>query len=110
MHLERRFSDLELEQIVEEATIYMCACPGQVAVEVRSLRELYRYQNRCEIEPGNDVAVHRTIAEATRRAHALMEECMERVLEIEGWDRTTLKMPEGLRRKRSELIERDDGI
>lgn len=107
MHLPKRFSDQELEQIVEEATIYMCACPGQVAVQLRALRELHRYQGNCEIEPGNDVAVHRAIAEATMRAHALMEDCMERVLAIEGWDRATLKMPEGLRRKRNEMIERD---
>lgn len=107
MHLPKRFSDQELEQIVEEATIYMCACPGQVAVQLRALRELHRYQGSCEIEPGNDQDVHRTIAEATMRAHALMEDCMERVLAIEGWDRTTLKMPEGLRRKRNEMIERD---
>jgi len=110
MHLQKRFSDQELEQIVEEATIYMCACPGQVAVQLRALRELHRYQGNCEIEPGNDVEVHRTIAEATRRAHALMEECMERVLAIEGWDRSTLKMPEGLRRKRAEMIDRDEGM
>lgn len=107
MHLPKRFSDQELEQIVEEATIYMCACPGQVAVQLRALRELHRYQSKCEIEPGNDQEVHRTIGEATMRAHALMEDCMEQVLAIEGWDRSTLKMPEGLRRKRSEMIDRD---
>ncbi|MDZ4160527.1 MAG: hypothetical protein U1D28_01405 [Burkholderiales bacterium] len=73
MHLQKRFSDQELEQIVEEATIYMCACPGQVAVQLRSLRELHRYQSKCEIEPGNDREVHRTIGEATMRAHVLME-------------------------------------
>jgi len=108
MRLPKRFSDQELEQIVEEATIYMCACPGQVAVQLRALRELHRYQGNCEIEPSNDIEVHRTIAEAAVRAHALMEDCMERVLAIEGWDRSTLKMPEGLRRKRNEMIERDD--
>lgn len=108
MHLQKRFSDQEIEQIVEEATIYMCACPGQVAVQLRSLRELFNYQNDCEVDPGNDPVVHQEIAEATERAHAIMEACMERVLTIEGWDRTTLKMPEGLRRKRDELIQRDD--
>jgi hypothetical protein len=108
MNLQKRFSDQELEQIVEEATIYMCACPGQVAVQLRSLRELFRYQSQCELSPGNDPAVHREIAEASARAHALMEECMDRVLAIEAWDRTTLKMPEGLRRKRAELIDRDE--
>ncbi len=33
---------------------------------------------------------------------------MVNILAIEGWDRTTLKMPEGLRRRRDELIARDD--
>lgn len=107
MILRQRFSDLELEQIIEEAAIYMCACPGQVAVELRNLRSLYRYQYECEQDPANDHAVHRAIAEATLRAHALMEDCMDKVLEIEGWDRETLRMPEGMRRRRAELIERD---
>lgn len=108
MELQSRFTDLQLEQIVEEATIYMCSCPGQVAVQLRSLRELYRYQKNCQVDPGNDPRVHRTIAEATLRAHALMEDCMDQVLSIEGWDRTTLQMPAGLRRKQAELIERDE--
>lgn len=40
MTLEQRFSDLQLEEIIEEAAIYMCACPGQVAAELRNLRSL----------------------------------------------------------------------
>lgn len=108
MQLQRRFSDQQLEQIIEEATIYMCACPGQVAVQLRSLRELFRYQGNCEIEPDNDLAVHQAIAAATVDAYALMEDCLERILELEGWDRTMLQMPEGLRRKRAEMLDRDD--
>jgi hypothetical protein len=107
MGLPKRFSDQELEQIVEEATIYMCACPGQVAAQLRSLRELHRYQMCCATEPENDGSVHRSIAEATESSHAIMEACLEQVLALEGWDRQTLKMPEGLRRKRAELLERD---
>lgn len=107
MSMEKRFSDLELQQIIEEATIYMCACPAQVVVQIRGLRELYRYQNSCEIDPGNDPAVHQAIADATVRAHAMMEACLEQILTMEAWDRTTLTMPEGLRRKRAEALERD---
>ncbi len=110
MNLDKRFSDQELERIVDEAAIYMCACPGQVAVQLRALRELFRYQYRCELEPGQEAEVHRTIAEATRRAHEVMETCLENVLRMEGWDRVTLSMPEGLRRKRSALIERGEGV
>jgi hypothetical protein len=108
MILPQRFSDRQLEDIIEEAAIYMCACPGQVAVQLRSLRSLFRYQHECEQEPANDQMVHRAIAEATVQAHAVMEGCLETVLEIEGWDRVTLKMPEGMRRRRAELLARDD--
>ncbi|MGE5471867.1 MAG: hypothetical protein ACM3X0_13805 [Bacteroidota bacterium] len=107
MILERRFSDEQLEQVIEEATIYMCACPAQLAVQLRSLRDLFRYQQDCELEPGNDGTVHRAIATTTMRAYALMEDCLDQVLILEGWNRAALKMPEGLRRKRSEMLEKD---
>jgi hypothetical protein len=48
MILQKQFTDQELSQIIEEGAIYMCACPAQVAVQLRSLRELHRYQNTCE--------------------------------------------------------------
>lgn len=104
---EKRFSDEELERIIDEAGIYMCACPAQVAVQLRSLRALYLYQSRCEQDPGNDQAVHQAIAAATAVAHAAMEDCMDKVLTLEGWDRTTLKMPEGLRRKQMDSLNGD---
>ncbi|MDP3637472.1 MAG: hypothetical protein U0989_18820 [Azonexus sp.] len=106
--MEMRYTSQQLEKIVDEATIYMCACPAQVAVQLRYLRELYRYQTRCQLDPGNDQAVHQTIAAATLEAHALMENCMEKVLTMEGWDPITLKMPEGLRRKRDDFLDRDE--
>lgn len=105
MDLQKTFADSELEKIVEEAAIYMCACPGQVAAEIRGLRNLIRYQRAC-IEDGKSLGtVHRTIETSAREAHALMESCLERVLEIEGWDRETLRMPAGLRRMRNELLK-----
>lgn len=107
MVLPKRFSDQELERIVDEATIYMCACPGQVAVQLRGLRELHRYQLRCVETPGEDSGVHGIIAESAARAHALMEDCLEEVLVVEGWDRATLKMPEGLRRRRDQELDDD---
>lgn len=108
MILQKNFSDQELAQIIEEGGIYMCACPAQVAVQLRSLRELFRYQTDCGIEPGNDQAVHQAIGMAAFEAHALMEVCLERILALEGWDRATLRMPEGLRRKRDSLVNDDD--
>ena len=102
--LQQKFQDGELETIVEEAAIYMCACPGQVATEIRGLRSLIRYQRDCIHGGKTPETVHQTIEASAREAHALMEACLERVLEIEGWDRKTLKMPAGLRKLRDELL------
>lgn len=104
MELQHRFSDAELARIVEEATLYMCACPGQVAAEIHRLRELFRYQQRCEIGQPANTAVHQAIALAAAQAHLEMENCLDQVLTLEGWDRQTLKMPEGLRLQRQQLI------
>lgn len=103
-----RFTDTDLERIVEEATIYMCACPGQVAVAIRQLRGLHRYQLACLKESDAQSEVHLTIAESTARAHAELEDCLDRVLELEGWDRSTMRMPAGLRQRRQNLLESDD--
>lgn len=91
------FTAEELEKIIEAGMIYMCACPAQVAENVRKLRELRRYQLSCLEDPENCSIVHQTIADDTVVAHAQMQDCLEKVLIIEEWDRTTLEMPEGLR-------------
>lgn len=105
MDLQHRFNDEELQRIVEEAAIYMCACPGQVANQVRQLRQVVRYQRDCLSEGKTLSLVHHTIEASSLEAHAVMEDCLDRVLEIEGWDRATLQMPDGLRKIRDELIE-----
>ena len=108
MTYSERFSNADLERIVEEATIYMCACPEQVAVAIRQLRGLHRYQLACLRETDAQSEVHLAIAESTARAHAELEDCLDRVLVLEGWDRATLRMPEGLRRRRQDLLEDGD--
>lgn len=37
-----------------------------------------------------------------------MEDCLDKVLDLEGGDRATLKMPEGMRQKRADLLEGDN--
>lgn len=99
-----RFSNEQLEHVIEQGMIYMCACPAQVAQSIRQLRELYDYQQSCRVVEGNDNRVHEAIAAATLVAHALMEDCMEQVLAIEQWDRTTLDMPAHLRQRQMREI------
>jgi hypothetical protein len=107
MDYTERFTDAELEHIIEEGLIYMCACPAQVADAIRKIRELYRYQLHCLQDPSNDSIVHQTIAETAIQTHAQFQDCMDKILELEKWDRATLKMPEHLRRKQAKEILSD---
>ena len=102
--LTKRFTDVELAQIREEAAIYMCACPAQVAEALSHLRQLYDYQRNCMQGGSLMLGVHDRIVLATELAHREMEECLDDVLNMEQWDRTTLTMPAGLRKKRDDLI------
>lgn len=107
MDLQTRFDDRQLERIIDEASIYMCACPAQVASEIRHLRELIRYQRECMRQETGPGLVHQTIEAHALKAHVVMEDCLDRILDIEGWDRITLKMPAGLRALRDDLLDRE---
>lgn len=102
-----RYNDLQLEQILEEAMIYMCACPAQVAEQLLLLRKLFAYQNSC-ISKGSLMAdVHRRISQATRIAHTELEQCLSDVMLMEGWDLQTLTMPLSLRELRQKTIDQE---
>ncbi len=105
--LPTRFSAVQLQRIIEEAIVYMCACPAQVAQQIQSLRGLYAYQSQCVSRGITLGEVHQRIAASTAHAHAEMECCLAGILELEGWDLETLTMPEGLRRLQVRTIEED---
>lgn len=106
--LIKRFTDAELAQVREEATIYMCACPAQVAEALSQLRQLHAYQRNCMKTGSLMLGVHDRIAMATELAHREMEACLDDVLNMEQWDRSTLTMPAGLRKKRDDLIAAEE--
>jgi len=107
MNYEERFTDAELDCIVEQGMIYMCACPAQVADSLRQLRALLKYQQGCSSDPANDHNVHAAIAESTIQSHQIMQDCLDRVIALENWDRATLKMPDGLRQRQMREIQAD---
>jgi hypothetical protein len=108
MEYDERLTDAELSKVIEQAVIYMCACPAQVADSVRKLRELYRYQLRCIANTGNNNVVHALIAQSTIQSHAIMQDCLDKVIELEEWDRSTLEMPDGLRKRQMQEIISDE--
>ena len=105
---EERYTDTELGSIIEQGMIYMCACPAQVAEEVRRLRALLKYQQNCLVDPSNDSAVHTAIAKSTIQAHAVLQDCLDTVIALEKWDRATLQMPACLRKRQMQELLSDD--
>jgi hypothetical protein len=104
MELAKLFTDADLESIITEAMIYQCACPAQVAEQVLRLRRLHAYQSECiDSQPGNDT-IHRLIADTARDTHQRMEQCLDTLLDIEGWNRQNWKMPAGLRALRDDQV------
>lgn len=94
--MNKIFSDAELSRIRDQAVIYQCACPAQVCVAIGAIRELYTHQVKCLNDSAIDRMVHERIMTSVVHNHAELEQCLEDILKIEGWDRATLKMPETL--------------
>lgn len=104
MDLDKKFSALQLSLINDQAALYSCACPLQVSLQISSLRKLFDYQMECitsETSSDNPMQaqVHQRIAEATQHAHQVMEQCLDDILDLEGWDRRKMEMPQGIRKR-----------
>lgn len=97
--MQETYSAAQLSKVIDQSLVYQCACPAQVCRALFELRELYDYQMNCANDTANDRLVHEAIAAAAAQSHELMEQCLTRVLEIEGWDPATLSLPESLRKK-----------
>ncbi len=104
MNLENKFTALQLAIINDQAALYTCACPVHVSLQITNLRKLFDYEKQCmEMEPPPDnkvhSQVHQRIAEATKQAHQIMEQCLDDILELEGWDKTKMEMPAHIRHR-----------
>ena len=100
MNLDNKFTALQLAIINNEAALYTCACPVHISMQITNLRKLFDYQKTCmELPPENNIQiqVHQRIAEVTKQAHQLMEQCLDDILDLEGWDKNKLEMPPGIR-------------
>ena len=94
-----KYNSAQISKVVDQALVYQCACPAQVCRAIFELRELYEYQMNCASDSANDELVHKTIAAATEKSHEVMEECLTKILELEGWDQNTFAMPDALKKK-----------
>lgn len=91
-----------MNKIIEQALIYQCACPAQVAELLLELRRVEKYESDCLNGATDHLAdSHILIAREVAKAHHILEDCLDKVLDIEGWDRGSYHMPEGLRSQKS---------
>ena len=107
MNLDNKFTALQLAIINEQAALYTCACPVHISLQIANLRKLFDYEKMCMdkdslSESSVEMLVHQRIAEVTKQAHQLMEQCLDEILDMEGWDRNKLEMPTTGTRKRIE--------
>jgi hypothetical protein len=107
MNLDNKFTALQLAIINDQAALYTCACPVHISLQITNLRKLFDYQKMCmDMDTPSvntvEMQVHQRIAEVTKQAHQLMEQCLDDVLDMEGWDRNKLEMPTTGTRKRIE--------
>lgn len=91
------FSKHELDKIRDQAMVYRCACPAQLSELLTSVRRVYDYELKCLEKKDSLEETHLAISEAVRACHAILEDCLDRVLDQEQWDRETLDMPPDLR-------------
>lgn len=95
-----QFNNATLSTIIEQALVYQCACPAQVAELLLEMRRVKQYEDSCLENQNDHLAVtHQKISEAVTEAHIILERCLDEVLDHEGWDRSTFKMPAYLRPK-----------
>ncbi len=97
--MEIRFSDEILTRILEQSMIYACACPAQICRILTEQRILYRYQLRCINNNETEQTIHQRINSTLTTTHALLEQCLADILELEEWDMQTYQMPEALVQK-----------
>lgn len=102
--MKQKFNVSHISKVIDQALLYQCACPAQVGRAIFELREMYEYQMKCAESSENDRRVHTAIALATEQSHEILENCLRDILVIEGWNMTTLVMPDTLKKKPAKSI------
>ena len=102
--MKEQFNATQISKVIDQALVYQCACPAQVCKAIFELRELFDYQMNCASDTKNDILVHKTIAAAAEVSHEIMEECLKKILQIEGWNQADFLMPAYLKQKSPKLF------
>ena len=81
---KRRFTDKQLAAASQVSTVVDCECPQHLANLLTSLAAFEQYSAECESRNAEDEALHRFLHETTAQTRSMMEEALQRVIEVEG--------------------------
>jgi DNA-binding transcriptional MerR regulator len=86
---ERLYDDRQLALAATISTAIKCECPPHLADLILSLCHFEEYSARCESQSREDVALHAYLHVTTAKARYLMEQALQRAIEVEGVDLDT---------------------
>ena len=105
--MESKYSQEQLNEIMEQGMVLQCACPSLLARLLSDATYLNEYQAKCLRDNPTDQRVHEAIARATHISAKALEDCLTEVLVLENWEISrdgTIKMPESLIKQQMRLI------
>jgi hypothetical protein len=82
----RRYDNHQLARAATTSTAIKCECPHHLADLILSLCHFEEYSARCENRNRDDAALHAYLHVTTAKARNLMEQALQKVIEVEGID------------------------
>jgi DNA-binding transcriptional MerR regulator len=80
----RRYDDETLARIAAHSPAIKCECPHHLTELLSSLAAFEKYSSECENRNQQDAQLHAYLSKATSHARHMIEDALERVLEIES--------------------------
>jgi DNA-binding transcriptional MerR regulator len=82
----RLYDDRQLASASTISTAIKCECPHHLADLILSLCHFEEYSARCESQSREDAALHAYLHSTTAKARHLMEQALQKAIEVEGID------------------------
>ena len=83
---ERLYDDRQLAAASTISTAIKCECPHHLADLILSLCHFEEYSARCKSQSREDAALHAYLHVTTAKARRLMEQALQKAIEVEGID------------------------
>ena len=83
----QRYTDEELAGFLASANNPYCECPRHLVELILNLNSFEAYSAECVNRSPQDAALHRDLQRTAGHARSILEGALERLAEVEGWER-----------------------